>query len=407
MNKVFVGPRSAPFGAIEAIGICILFFSLYMASGSIYLLLEGGARGENYISQVDPSLVKLLLVMCIMFFLIYCLMVVFVEDGKLSLLKNKALLCVLLFFLISAIGSENTLTSFGVASFLFSWYLFCISFSRRVEFNCIVKVSAICCLVLLFISIGVAIFLPSYGVSVGLHKGHWQGAFTHKNSFSYFVALCSVLVVCANFSRVFKGLVYLICVFSVYKSGSAATLGFMIFLPFLVLLWGIRFGQGRLSIFVSVGAVSVLCGFLVYLFSGINSGFLNNRGSIWNFVLSKFMELPLIGYGLHQYPDYAENHSEEVTTSIGFFVRSAHSGYVDSLFSFGVLAIPLMFFVFFQLFFRGMGLPGFLLGCLIFFMNFFESSLFSINLYFLLFILFVCGWSGSRDKRKVFVKLAR
>lgn len=384
----------------DFLGAFLLFFSLYLGSGSLYLFLEGGARLENYISTAETGWVNFLFGLCIILLWFYIFFATLLRRGLLKFNGGVAISVSLLFFMLSSVWAEFPYVSLGVGLFLTSWYFFINAYIAIAGRERVLNFTTIFLLSIVIISVVAALFFPSYGVSVGVHEGSWQGVFTHKNRFGYIAVLSLVFLFFSNWSLFLKLILGAICAFSTYKSNSNAAVGFLILLPLLILLWSVRFGRFRLSFyFLCFVIISLIC-IGGWAFINVDPEFLNNRGRIWSFVISRYSEAPLLGHGLHQYPKFAEVYSDLLMSSVGFYVRSTHNGFLDAFFSFGALAVVFIFVFFAKIFSENRGgLFGFLFGLFMINLNMVESNLFSVNIFFMILILLVCCGGVSESDR--------
>ena len=381
-------------------GAVLLFFSLYLGSGSLYLFLEGGARLENYISSVETEIVNSLFGVCVILLWLYVFFNTLLNRGILRLGGGSMVIISLVLFVLSSAYSDFPYVSLGVGLFLVSWYFFINAYIAAVGVNKVINTAAVFLFAMVAVSIAVALFVPTYGLSVGWHEGSWQGIFNHKNRFGYIAVLSLIFVAFSTWPVSLKALLITVCVLAVYKSKSSAALSFLFLLPILALLWSVRLGRLRLSLVFLV--FLILCLFLlaVWIFTGIDPEFLNNRGRIWSFAVEKSFDALFLGHGLYQYPKFSEVNSDLLVSSIGFYVRSTHNGFVDAFFSFGMVALFLVFSFFYKVFCESKGaLLGFLYGVFMIYINIFESNLFSINIFFMMLILLICCGGKSEPDR--------
>lgn len=385
---------------IAFLGALLFCVSLYLGSGSIYLFLEGGARSENYISSVESGLISTVFAICIFFLWVYILLVTLNRRGIVGLRGGVLVLLSMLLMLVSSVWAEYAFVSFAVSIFIISWFLFVNAYIYVVGREKVLNLVGVFLFLLVAASVISALFFPAYGLSVGTHDGSWQGVFTHKNSFGYIAVLAFIFILFSNWPMTSKVVALIICGIAVYKSSSSAALTFLIAVPLLSLIWKTRIGRFRFSSMFVLFLTALLLVLVGWVIFGIDPAFLNNRGRIWSFVMSKAFEAPLIGHGLYQYPKFSEINSELLRSSIGFYVRSAHNGFLDAYFSFGVLSIFLVFSFFFKIFQEvRTRILWFIYGVFMMYINIFESNLFSINMFFMLMILLICC-GGRHESNK-------
>lgn len=385
----------------------LLFLGLFLSSGAVDLLKDGGARSEG-VSNAVPYEGFLNYLSVLWSAAVFLLFFSYLIKKRARLLRVPA--SVFLLFVFSAASifwSVSAVDSFKNLVAIISFYLLVSA-----HVGVFGKEGAIDRVADVMLLIGVAcyfyiIFLPGYGVSVGRHEGVWQGVFPHKNTLGLFSVAA-----------------FIFCVFRPWSSrvvailGGGAFLGLAIFsgaytsiasLAVVLLFWFsgrvLAIFGGRppylmaimLSFAISIMAVCVSVFSVSFSVFGKDTSF-SSRSLIWKYALGEIGERPVYGHGLSVFHTLAETKSDEVVGAIGEAVGSTHNGFLDAMFSFGVFGLFLVVFMVASGFMVNRKRPLEMMGTLflIFFIigNTFESNLFSFN--FIIFLFFYLAAPSHR-----------
>lgn len=212
------------------------------------------------------------------------------------------------------------------------------------------------------LSYAAIIFLPQYGVSVGIHEGRWQGVFTHKNQLGVFCVFAMILIY-HSYIKYRKKILLLVgfaCFYLAWRSGSTLAMALILFVS-LYFVFHASYWLYRLRFLADLGAMffvlSVLLVFVSVLLLGLDvnifgkEGF-NNRDVIWQYYYDASIENIFVGHGLGQIQPWSRENSEHIVEAMGvaYPVGSAHNGFIELLFSNGLLGF-LIFVVLMLLFY--------------------------------------------------------
>lgn len=331
---------------------------LYLSTGSIELFKAGGATAEDQVATVAYSGPLNYINIIWAFFAFFCVALYALPGVKnrQSIIRrsDKWIVMLLVYILLSVFWSKDKASSAKLLLaipiiFVFVRVYF-IRFSRVVILQQLMNFF----IVVLLTSILCSLFTPSYGVSIGVHEGDWQGIFTHKNGLGNF----SVLAACIFMSTIGRGMGWKpliglgLSIFLIFMSNSTTALGCLILVlcVFLLLkskkiLAGVY--QFRHPIYAGVILLSVVP-FLVTFFSsdliffGKDATF-TGRVFIWGFILSMFYVRPVFGYGLNQFDALFKESNSTFVSNVGFQVGSTHNGFLDLAFSLGIVGVFLAF----------------------------------------------------------------
>lgn len=209
--------------------------------------------------------------------------------------------------------------------------------------------------------------MPQFGIMSGDHSGRWRGFFDHKNGFGPFFAISFYIVLnqIKDFHwpwQVAHGITLLLCMLFVVMSGSATAVVVFAALggAYLVFNFGFRLPMiERFFLFLAAGSI----GLLTFTFLGDQIGqvffdltgrdaTLTGRTDIWYGLFQVAMERPVFGYGpgMSARSDFIEDFRH----IMGKNASSAHNSYLDLLIDYGLIIAPVLIFMMFKFFFKGL-----------------------------------------------------
>jgi exopolysaccharide production protein ExoQ len=331
---------------------------LYLSTGSVELFKTGGATAEDQVVTVAYSGPLNYTNMIWAFFAFFCVVLYTlsgVKNRQSIIRKNdKWMVMLLVYILLSVFWSEDKISSAKLLLAIPTIFVFVRVYFIRFSRVAILQQLINFFIVVLLTSIFCSLFTPSYGVSIGVHEGAWQGIFTHKNGLGNF----SVLAACIFMSTIGRGMGWKpliglgLSIFLILMSNSTTALVCLILVlcVFLLLkskkiLTGVY--QFRHPIYVGVILLSA-APFLVNFFSsGLNlfgkDTTFTGRVFIWGFILSMFYARPVFGYGLNQFEAFFKGANSTFVSNVGFQVGSTHNGFLDLAFSLGMVGVFLAF----------------------------------------------------------------
>lgn len=393
-------------GIILFLKLCMVFMTL-IAAGSFELLKDGGATSEVFQESVREYSGVLSLVVPVWLLLGYltCVVGVIGRWHRFKISKHELLWVV--YILVSVLSLAWVLDLyFALRSLLICFLCIFLAFvsSRYLSADELIKFIARLTLFVLVLSVLVAVFIPSYGVSIGEHEGKWQGIFRHKNALGNFAAMSFCIFLSILYRRIdflaLSGVLLSLIVTIKTQSFTAVAviLSGVIFFSFFLfrLRWRSSYVLGGLAgVLLCIICISLVWlsieGLAVDVF-GKDTTF-SNRNIIWRHYFQQAAETPLWGRGFDQLVIYAKEYYSEYRQAMGFIVGAAHNGFIELYFNQGVIG----FFVFLCLILNFIGMSYspvrwlFVLGGL-FLVSFivtntFESRLIGLNVHFVYFVL--------------------
>ncbi|MBL1376558.1 O-antigen ligase family protein [Zobellella iuensis] len=392
--------RDIRYFFLDLFASLLVFLGLFISTGAIDLIKDGGARPEGYSYAVPYSgvLDYFSMLWALFSFLLLFSYVLFFNFKVFRLRASVIFLFV--FSVFSLAWSISPLDTFkniiAIISFFIIASFHIILLGKR---EAIYRVGDIMFLMCAFCYIYVFLF-PNYGISVGRHEGSWQGIFPHKNMLGLFGVVSFLLVSFKPSKHVLIKFLKLLFISAlVLFSRSYTSLGVLlaisiIWVLFVFVPYNFRvvvshfvvisvFFLGFFSVFISVFNVNLE-------FFGKDTTF-SSRNLIWHYTINWIMDSPVYGYGLAVFHSLSESDGEEIASFVGGIISSTHNGFLDAFYSLGVFGFFLSIYMIFESYSRDENVK--LLGMLpVFFaiafimLNTFESNLFSFN--FMIFILF-------------------
>lgn len=266
------------------------------------------------------------------------------------------------------------------------------------------------CGTLTVISAVLAIAFPEYGLGVGMHSGAWVGVFGHKNHFGRFCAFSGmVFSLSLLLGKGYKPLLALFLLGLLVCTYLSRSTNSLILLLVIVLFIGIsRFfhsmddGLTRTTYLVWIGiaiSLMVLATFIagdhIYSIIGKTEG-LSGRSAIWEFAFKKFLDAPILGYGLGV---FWSTHRFIVAWGDSYVAPHAHNGYLELLLDGGLAGFSLVMFFYLAAIFKSSRAHGLLfekrliltaVGALIFVGSIAETTLFKPNYFLFVFLTVYC-----------------
>ncbi|MDD2943358.1 MAG: O-antigen ligase family protein [bacterium] len=396
----------------------LLFFLVIVASGSIFpLWKDGGARSEGVDSFVEYSgpLSYVPFVWSFLTILVCIAFIVFYRRLRnINIYSGESILFV--YIIASLVWSQDFFNAlkivFPISAALFITYVSI----RQCGTHFVFRTMSIAFLFVALLSFLCVLFIPSYGVSVGIHNGLWQGVFNHKNHLGNNMGLAvSVMLVVASYSKSrFWFFAALFPFVLTVLSGSTTSI-FCSLLSFFFYSWLSRFKGARVKLCrKNVLRLSLIFIFLLTLFVFLLSFYASSfdilgkdatysgRDRIWSYFTLVSMNNPILGVGVGQIALADEFQVSDLIDEIGFAAASTHNGYIDLLYSLGFLGV----FLFLRLVFTSLKAGGDEAGYLIyvgliplFVLNVFEPRLIGFNVFFIFIVTTLYELRSVGNKR--------
>lgn len=280
-------------------------------------------------------------------------------------LKNRLLLLISFWFLISFIWSDQPAITIRRATLFFIVCFIPITLCFLMGFNNFIKVNA----KILAFFIVVSIF-SCFFISDAIHNGEvldvalngaWRGLFGHKNNAAIVAAMSGFIFLYQYLEEKNKVWLFLFfcALFFLFFTKSKTTMS--LFIPVILLSWflsnhrSIKYFWYLIFLLSLIVPLSLLLGFQelnTYLFD--NPELFTGRAIIWQVVLEAIADNPIIGLGygavwsageFSAITEYGINTSAWVSG-----ISHGHNGYLDILLATGVLGLILFTLLLFKTF---------------------------------------------------------
>ncbi|MNB97045.1 O-Antigen ligase [compost metagenome] len=391
--------------AKKLLSLCVIFL-IYISSGSLDLLKEGGARPQSaeFVNSYSGPLNYILPAWTMI--AILTVAVISLTRPKV-LIKNadKNILFILALIAISIAWANDAYIATRTLIFLTVTYLIVLTYISLNDINTIISLISKTIITMLVMSLIFSIALPTYGISVGGESaGAWQGIFNHKNNLGNFSAFSFCILVGAlqlkKNPEIYIGIIlsaFLTWMSNSFTSIAATLLGAIIYIFLkekncLHSTYKLRkfyffaaMGLSALTVYISIFNQGTA------IFNKDTS--FSDRNLIWAFVLNKIYENPL-GYGISQFGIYSGGQDTSFLNSIGFVVGHPHNGFIEILYSLGLLGFLISTKLLFNIIKYSSTKTNFKLNLItvssIIIINTFESRFISFSFGFFVLCVIIC-----------------
>jgi exopolysaccharide production protein ExoQ len=201
------------------------------------------------------------------------------------------------------------------------------------------------------LSLVCVLFFPNYGISHSLESlGDWQGIFGYKNMLGAMMALSILtewhLPAVSLYARFTKWLAMLLSAVLLIFSNSITPLVAIIVALFLIEIYKFAHQRVRMPLYAIFLAGLLVMGCSSALLTSYTSAVgrssnLSGRTEIWQIVLSRISERPVVGWGYSGFWYGSSQESFAAEQAIGTIIMYSHNGYLEILLSLGALGFLL------------------------------------------------------------------
>lgn len=380
-----------------AVSICF-FTMLYLTTGSIELFKAGGSQTATYdaitsntspLDYIKPTWTTIAII----------LIVIALASSKFRFNINsidKWIITLSAFILLSSLWSIDPGASIKTA-----FALLLIAAITKLYIFINKPSNAYKALLNFFITIEIFsfltfIFIPSYGAAYGTTDVA-QGIFTQKNGLGNFSLLAYTFFLACPIKithlKKYFGMLLSISLILLSQSTTAAvgliasTICYTALISSTSLRQLLRYRKliiysSAITIVVPLILSAILPAFPIL---GKDATF-TGRVFIWNFIVGKILENPILGHGAGQFRSTFVNAGTEFLKNVGFQVGSTHNGFLDLVYSLGITGLILYLPALKLLSPKTGSKTGLLLGITFsisfFITNSLESLLLSFNIWF-------------------------
>jgi exopolysaccharide production protein ExoQ len=196
---------------------------------------------------------------------------------------------------------------------------------------------------------------PSFVIDYAAYDGAWKGLTNNKNTFGWYMSLAVAVLVLARF-RHFRWLRYVFLLAAavlLLLSRSATSLVGCVLMVSIIPLWRViraRAKTRRLVYAVMWAAIGTGVYLvwaeqeLLFRFLGRDSSF-TGRTDLWALVLPAIAKHPIVGYGYGAFWSGMNNELLNIHIASKWLPMGAHNGYLELCLAFGMLGLPVLFYV--------------------------------------------------------------
>jgi exopolysaccharide production protein ExoQ len=309
-------------------------------------------------TQTTPGIIPDSIITLIRYFIWVTASLIICLNWKKALLtasRDKVIWIFTTVVLLSFLWSENKISTLLDSREVLQMASFGLYFATRFTLKEQVKLIAWTFGIGAFLSIILALALPSLGQHGADHPGAWKGIYDHKNTFgsmmiiSYFAFL--LLPVTQPKLRFYKWLGTSVSVALILFSYSGTALVIFCLINLIVLFFRSFKWQGKISVLLLDIFILCLGCFVTFIVMnwvtlvtdlGKDPTF-TGRLPLWNYIVLKLQENPWLGYGRGAFwaagSHYAVQAGESVATN--FVAPHGHNGFLDVGLNVGLVGFSL------------------------------------------------------------------
>ena len=239
-------------------------------------------------------------------------------------------------------------------------FLFGVYFTTRYSLKEQMKILAWVFSIAIILTIAFVFILPSYGIDGAKHAGAWKGIFPHKNSLGFAMALGAGFFFITAIKELklnwLAWVGFVLTVVIIVLARSSGALVTLLSLLSLMPIYKLVKQRYKFKVILLCFACILVISITILILSNVNvilvdilaeGGDFNGRTPIWDLIVDKTLERPLLGYGLNAFwtSDAGISVILQTWASDDFVVQgqgfNAHSGYFSFLPQLGFLGMSL------------------------------------------------------------------
>lgn len=281
-------------------------------------------------------------------------------------IKNNLLLFILItlafFSFIWSVSPEYTLFN---AREVWMTATFALYFSIRFSLKEQMEAVATTLFIGIILSIFSSLFIPQVGRHIAdEHSGLWKGIYGHKNALGALMTFSTLTFSCLQRSigKIYKYGGFILSLALVILSGSRTSFVVFFLITAVLFLYKRFRWRGKVSvIFLDFGILlfgslfTVILSYWVEILTGLGRDpSLTGRLPIWNSMIERLMERPLLGFGRGAFfapqSPYAVEAGQFMGT--GWIPPHGHNGLLDLAIDLGLIGVSIFLVIYLQTFFK-------------------------------------------------------
>ena len=201
---------------------------------------------------------------------------------------------------------------------------------------------------------------PTYVIDYAAYGGAWKGLSITKNTFGAYMAIAVTILLLVRFHQ-FSWLRYVFlftaALLLLLSHSATALLGCVLIIAVMPLWRLIHLPvKGRFVVYLVLPVVIGAAIYFVWLNKDLffrvleRDSTLTGRTELWLLILSAIRKRPILGYGYGAFWAGMKGENLNIYILSGWLPMGAHNGYLEQFLNFGIVGLPLLFYVIYRSF---------------------------------------------------------
>jgi exopolysaccharide production protein ExoQ len=196
---------------------------------------------------------------------------------------------------------------------------------------------------------------PSFVIDYTAYDGAWKGLTVSKNTFGWYMSIAVTVLVLVRFGhfRWSRYIFLLVAALLLLLSRSATSLVGCVIMVSIIPLWRVIRAGVKTRRLVYVLMLAAICTGIYLIWAGQELLFrvlgrdptFTGRTDLWALMLPAIAKHPIVGYGYGAFWSGTNNEVLNIHIASKWLPMGAHNGYLELCLAFGILGLPLLFFV--------------------------------------------------------------
>jgi len=342
--------------------IFVVFFLIRYSLGILELLLTNGASegdGQNILAfNYTPSVALYF----VNYLITTTLLIMRWKQSLFALISAPLMVLLMAMIPLSALWSIAPSKTISASIAMLGTLQFGLYLATRYSMKDQVRILAIMFGISNLLSFVFGAVFRKYGVMGAVHAGKWRGIYSHKNQLGKMMALCSGLFVLIGISEPIKrhrylgwvGLFSALVLIQLSQSKSPLiNIGLLIIISQLGQILRLpNKWMTRGLIWVSVVGINTYFywnDIVVNVLGALGKDTsLTGRTDVWEFVIDRIKDRPILGYGFATFWNGLNGESAYVVRAVRWPVPDAHNGFLDLCIDLGLVGLAVYAWIIFQ-----------------------------------------------------------
>ncbi len=342
--------------------IFVVFFLIRYSLGVLEVILTNGASEGDGVSMLAFNYTPSIALYFINYLVTSILLVMRWRQTLFAITSTPLVLLLMVMVPLSSLWSIAPSKTINASISMIGTLQFGLYIATRYSLKDQVRILAVMFGVSNLLSFIFGIVFRKYGVMSAVHAGKWRGIYSHKNQLGKMMALCSGIFVLIGISEPLKrhrylgwfGLFSALVLIQLSQSKSP-----LINIALLVIVS--QLGQilrlpnkwmNRGMVWVSVVGINAYFywnDIVVNVLGALGKDTtLTGRTDVWEFVIDRIKDRPILGYGFGTFWNGLNGESAYVIRSVRWPVPDSHNGFLDLCIDLGLVGLALYAWIVFQ-----------------------------------------------------------